>query len=204
MSDSVNNLQGDVEGAEGQPLLLVVDDDLASLIMSEEALEDAGFAVVQAENGHEALEQCEKQLPDLIIMDVIMPKMNGFEACTAIRATEWGRYIPILMVTGLEDIESINKAYEVGATDFLTKPINFFVLPHRVRYMLRSQRTADDLRASQHQLDHAQRIAQLGHWEWIRDTRKTHWSKACIELFPVESMTEEADLASPVFHGAHR
>lgn len=179
-----------------QPLVLIVDDDLASLIMAEEALEDGGFRVAQAENGLEAVEICAARAPDLIIMDVIMPKMNGFEACAAIRATEHGAHVPILMVTGLEDIESINQAYEVGGTDFLTKPVNFFVLPHRVRYMLRAKVTADELRASQAQLDHAQRIAQLGHWEWRREDHKTRWSKACGYLFELPALTTDDDISA--------
>ncbi len=192
------NLESPVENSSDmstpealQPLLLLVDDDLGSLIMAEEALDEAGFRVLQAENGLEALEVCEKQIPDLIIMDVIMPKMNGFEACEKVRSTDWGEHIPILMVTGLEDIESINKAYEVGATDFLTKPINFFVLPHRVRYMLRSKDTADRLRSSQNLLDHAQRIAQLGHWEWDRVANQTRWSKGCANLLPLQEATSD-------------
>ncbi len=186
-------LTGGVDSSSDyQPLVLLVDDDLASLIMAEEALEDGGFRVMQAENGLEAVEACERETPDLIIMDVIMPKMNGFEACEAIRASDDGAHVPILMVTGLEDIESINQAYEVGATDFLTKPVNFFILPHRVRYMLRSKLTADELRASRSQLDHAQRIAQLGHWEWRKDDHKTRWSKACRHLFNLpESITDD-------------
>ena len=175
-----------------QPLVLVVDDDLASLIMAEESLENGGFRVIQAENGVEAVEMCAERQPDLVIMDVIMPRMNGFDACAEIRATEEGAHTPILMVTGLEDIESINQAYEVGGTDFLTKPVNFFVLPHRVRYMLRAKQTADLLRASEAQLDHAQRLAQLGHWEWSRADRKTRWSKACRYLITLpESVTDD-------------
>ncbi|MBX2884088.1 MAG: EAL domain-containing protein [Granulosicoccus sp.] len=189
-------LTGGLEAtSDYQPLVLLVDDDLASLIMAEEALEDGGFRVVQAENGLEAVEACKQETPDLIIMDVIMPKMNGFEACEAIRSTEEGAHIPILMVTGLEDIESINLAYEVGATDFLTKPVNFFILPHRVRYMLRSKLTADELRASRSQLDHAQRIAQLGHWEWRREDQKIRWSKACRHLFDLPESLVDNDIS---------
>lgn len=181
-----------------KPTLLVVDDDIASLMMAEEALDDAGFTVIQAENGEQAVSLCEKHNPDLIIMDVIMPVMNGFDACSIIRAQDWGQHIPILMVTGLEDIESINQAYEVGATDFLTKPINFFVLPYRIRYMLRSKHTADELRASQWRLDQAQRIAQLGHWEWDRASRRMQWSKACVHILPVGDLSNEHELAALV------
>jgi len=183
---------------ESESTVLVVDDDLASLLMVEQALSEAGFNVIAAENGEQAVQMSEQHSPDLIIMDVVMPVMNGFDACVAIRAQEWGLHIPILMVTGLEDIESINQAYEVGATDFLTKPINFFVLPHRVRYMLRSKHTADELRASQWRLDQAQRIAQLGHWQWDRDTRTMQWSNACVHILPVVDKSNADDMVSLV------
>jgi len=172
--------------------VLLVDDDLGSLIMGEEVLEEAGFQVLTAENGQEALDICEVNVPDIIIMDVIMPQMNGYDACLAIKQSDWGEHIPVLMVTGLEDVESINQAYEVGATDFLTKPVNFFVLPHRVRYMLRSKHMADELRSSQELLDHAQRIAQLGHWEWNRGTDRTNWSNACQYVLPVDKFSDHS------------
>lgn len=184
------------KAVDNRPLLLVVDDDMGSLIMAEEALDEAGFRVQQAENGIEALEFCKKEVPDLIVMDVVMPKMNGFDACSHVRSSEWGEHIPLLMVTGLEDLESINQAYEVGATDFLTKPINFFVLPHRVRYMLRGKETADRLRSSQALLDTAQRIAKLGHWEWSRNTEQTRWSNSCGELIPIEGFVASGTMLS--------
>lgn len=192
------NLTVGHESQEEISTVLLVDDDLGSLIMGEEVLDEAGLRVLTAENGLEAIEICKEHKPDIIIMDVVMPKMNGYDACLSIRQSDWGEYIPILMVTGLEDIESINQAYEVGATDFLTKPVNFFVLPHRVKYMLRSKKTADELRSSQELLDHAQRIAQLGHWEWTRDTDKTVWSHACRYVLPVEKIPENSSHADLV------
>lgn len=173
-------------GKEGNaPVVMVVEDDITSMILAVEALESAGVTVLQAEDGQEAYELCELHCPDIIIMDVMMPRMNGYDACRAIRESEAGEHIPILMVTGLDDIASINQAYEVGATDFLPKPINYYLLPHRVRYMLRGKKTADALRASQVQLDHAQRIARLGHWEWLIERQELRWSKACHHLLPV-------------------
>ena len=84
------------------------------------------------------------------------PDHDGFAACQAIRALPAGRNIPILMATGLDDVESIDKAYRVGATDFITKPVSYPLLPHRLRYMLRA-----------HQLAEAQRIAGLAHLRWV-------------------------------------
>lgn len=149
-----------------RPVVLHVDDDDASLMMAEGALEDAGFDVVHASDGQQAIDNYIKHEPDLIIMDAVMPVMDGFEAICGIRSLAAGAHVPILMITGLEDLDSITRAYEEGATDFLTKPINFFILPHRVQYMLRSKLTADELRSSQAKLDNAQRIARLGNWEW--------------------------------------
>jgi len=161
----------------GRPIVLHVDDDLSSLMMAEGALEEAGFDVVQAIDGREALDRFREHEPDLIIMDAVMPVMDGFESIARLRALGNGAHVPILMITGLDDLDSITRAYDVGATDFLTKPINFFILPHRVQYMLRAKFTADALRASQAKLDNAQRIARLGHWEWRPGSGEMTWSR---------------------------
>lgn len=156
-------------GIETAACVLHVDDDRASLIMAEAELVEAGFEVIQASNGQEAIDMFVERRPDLIIMDAMMPVMDGFDAIVEIRQLPGGEHIPILMITGLDDHDSVSRAYELGATDFLAKPVNFFMLPHRLRYMLRSKTTADALRASEAKLDNAQRIAQMGHWEWIID-----------------------------------
>jgi len=161
-----------------RPIVLHVDDDVASLMMAEAALEDAGFDVVQAVDGIQAMACFLEHEPDLIIMDAVMPVLGGFEAINGIRQLDSGAYVPILMITGLDDLDSIARAYDKGATDFLTKPINFFILPHRIQYMMRSKLTADELRASQAKLDNAQRIARLGNWEWCLSTSSFSSSRA--------------------------
>ncbi|MFK7997629.1 MAG: putative bifunctional diguanylate cyclase/phosphodiesterase [Granulosicoccus sp.] len=161
----------------GNPIVLHVDDDVASLMMAEGALEDAGFEVLHAVNGNEAIESFKEHELDLIIMDAIMPVMDGFDTIEIIRSLPGGEHVPILMITGLDDLESITRAYDLGATDFLTKPINFFILPHRVQYMLRSKLTGDALRSSQAKLDNAQRIARLGNWEMDLETQALTWSR---------------------------
>ncbi len=160
-----------------RPIVLHVDDDVASLMMAEGALEDAGFDVLHAANGEEAIISYKEHEPDLIIMDAVMPVMDGFEAIKIIRQLPLGAHVPILMITGLDDYVSITRAYDEGATDFLTKPISFIILPHRVQYMLRSKLTADALRSSQAKLDNAQRIARLGNWEWTLGCDTLTWSR---------------------------
>lgn len=173
-----------------KPIVLHVDDDPASLMMAEGALEDAGFDVVQASDGEQAIDCYRKYEPDLIIMDAVMPVMDGFEAIKVIRLMANGAHIPILMITGLDDMDSITRAYVEGATDFLTKPINFYILPHRVQYMLRSKQTADALRASQAKLDNAQRIAKLGNWEWSLSTNALSSSREFGRVMALEEGVE--------------
>lgn len=134
-------------------MVLVVDDDTTTLFLAKQYLSKAGFSVEVAENGNIALMTLEKEKPDIVLLDVQMPEMNGFDTCTQIRCMKDTRHIPILMVTGLDDYESIEKAYEAGATDFYTKPINWLVLEHRIRYMLRLSRTEEELRTAQEGLE---------------------------------------------------
>src|SRR3954468_3906481 len=126
-------------------ILIAEDDELVRSIMRME-LESAGFDVEEAVDGFEAYEKCGLRLPDLIITDVIMPRMDGFALCRALRANPRYQYIPILQATGLDDLYSIEKAYESGATDFIGKPLNWNLLKHRVRYRLRSSRAFEELR----------------------------------------------------------
>lgn len=151
---------------QDQARVLVVDDDAASRFTCREALEQNGFLVDEAQDGVSALDLFERFKPDLILLDVMMPVLDGYSTCAKLRKLPRGQHIPVLMMTGLEDVGSINRAYEVGATDFITKPINYTLLTYRVRYMLRAKVTADELRISKERLMNAQRIAKLGHWEW--------------------------------------
>ena len=141
---------------------LLVDDNALERFVACEALEQAGLEVEEAVDGAAALESFERRVPDVVLLDVKMPRMDGFACCRAIRAREDGANVPVLMLTGLDDLESINQAYEVGATDFYSKPMNAATLVHRVRYLLRSSRIAEELRLSQSHLARAQRMAGSG------------------------------------------
>ena len=130
--------------------IMIVDDDefVRSILRME--LERDGFDIEEAADGLDACEKCRLRVPDLIIADVVMPRMDGFALCRELRADPRYQYIPILQATGLEDLPSIEKAYESGATDFICKPLNGNILKHRVRYMLRSSRAFDELRRNHH------------------------------------------------------
>ena len=136
------------------PLALVVDDDPMIRMLVTETFQQLGFVVEEADNGRQALDFMGRCQPDVVLLDVLMPEMDGFQACQAIRALPHGEHTPILMMTGLDDIESIDYAFEVGATDFITKPLNYAILGHRVRYLLRTMQAFENVRKSKKEIHH--------------------------------------------------
>lgn len=165
------------------PLVLVVDDDEAARVLTEIALTNAKFRVVQAENGKDALDLFQAERPDIVLLDVSMPVMDGFQACQELRKLPGGGSVPVLMVTGHEDMGSINRAYEVGATDFLTKSSNWEIIVHRVRYMLRAARAFSEIEKNRESLASAQRIAHMGGWEWRAESNRFFLSQELCDMF---------------------
>ncbi|PCJ12111.1 MAG: response regulator receiver protein [Gammaproteobacteria bacterium] len=147
------DLGGSVANDENRPAkavsVLVVDDDAMMRLLMMESLGLSGFEVIEAENGLQAVELFQTKQPDLVLLDVEMPGMDGYSACMKIRALPGGDHTPILMVTGLEDVDAVHRAYEVGATDFISKPVNWIILAHRVKYMLRAADLFGELRLSE-------------------------------------------------------
>src|SRR4051812_34260393 len=110
-----------------QQPILIVDDDPTYRVLMREALERDHFTVIEAADGDEALAAfaAAEPRPALVIADVLMPNMDGFALCQELRKRPDSHYLPILLVTALDDVESITRAYEVDATDFITKPFNW-------------------------------------------------------------------------------
>lgn len=131
-----------------EPKILVVDDEATQRLLTRSHLEDEGFTVVEASSGEEALEAIHRLQPNLILLDVMMPGIDGFEVCRRIRADPSVCHIPIIIVTGREDAEDVQKGFAAGATDFLTKPLIWNLLPSRVRYVLRTSTLEQELRAA--------------------------------------------------------
>ena len=113
---------------ERQARVLVVDDQPTMRFFATEILSRAGFVIQEAEDGLQALDCVKQQMPDCILLDVMMPEMDGFAACEAIRKLPYGAHVPVLMMTGMDDEQSIMRAYDAGATDFISKPISRAVL----------------------------------------------------------------------------
>lgn len=159
----INNL---IIAERNTPLLLVVDDDIVIRSMLIKALQKQNFDVVEAPNGSEGIELFRQHRPDLVLLDVLMPVMNGFEACQEMRKQDPERTVPIIMLTALDDVASVDKAFDAGATDFITKPINWSLFAQRVRYALRSREMDFELRKNRHRVDYALKVAMLGYWDW--------------------------------------
>jgi diguanylate cyclase (GGDEF)-like protein len=118
--------------------VLIADDDEINLLLLRETLEGAGFEVVAASDGAEALNLAAMDRFDAALLDVQMPNVDGHEVCRRLRAAEATRHLPIVMITGRDDPASIEKTYEAGATDFIAKPVNWTLIPHRLVYILRN------------------------------------------------------------------
>lgn len=143
------------------PKVLVCDDDMMVRMLARECLESEGMLVIEAENGVQALELFYEETPDLLFLDVNMPLKNGLDVCAEIRATPAGRDVPVLIATGADDKNSIDRGFNAGATQYKTKPINWSLLSRDLRYMLRA---ADAFKQVQAQKD---RLSYLAYFDQL-------------------------------------
>ncbi|MEB3827580.1 response regulator [Phormidium sp. CCY1219] len=122
------------------PLILVVndDDELRSLLRL--ALQEQGYQLVEAKNGEGGVAEFLRMRPDMVLLDGVMPGMDGFTCCSRLRSLPQGKDIPVLMITVLDDREAVDRAFEAGATDYITKPIHWAVLRQRVSRLLETHR----------------------------------------------------------------
>ncbi len=192
---------GAEEAIEGKIItvnkILLIDDEPGFRMITGSVLRNEGFLVDEAQSGEEAIKQIKNQIPDLILLDAIMPDLDGFETCRLLRQDQTLTDIPIIMVTGMDDIDSINKAFDSGATDFIAKPIvNYPILVQRVNFGLRTGQVTAELRKSKLQLTAAQRIARLGYWTW--DTQRDQFtiSDQLAQLCGIDLNTFEGSLAA--------
>ncbi|CAN5278119.1 EAL domain-containing protein [soil metagenome] len=182
---------------EKRDVVLLVDDDPVARVLTASVLESHGLSVADVESGEAALECFETVRPACVILDALMPGLDGFNTCVQLRKMNGGAHVPVLILTGLEDEESVARAYEAGATDFFVKSQQWTLLAQRVRYLLRSSRMRGELEKSRARLTKAQALARLGSWEWDLRTRSIQASAEVFRLLglpPREHMIEEAEL----------
>ncbi|HYS12886.1 MAG TPA: EAL domain-containing protein [Burkholderiaceae bacterium] len=169
--------------------VLLVDDDGVARLLTASALAERGFRVTEAASGSAALELFASEMPDIVVLDALMPELDGFATCERLRRLPGGEHVPVLMLTGLDDETSIARAYEAGATDFFVKTNSqWTLLAERLRYLLRSARMRKELAASQAKLTRAQRIARLGSWVWDLVGR---WVTLSDECYTIAGLTRQ-------------
>jgi two-component system alkaline phosphatase synthesis response regulator PhoP len=130
---------------KGEPSVLVVDDNQQNLELLLAYLEDVDCKTLSANDGAEALEVVKDSSPDLILLDVMMPRMSGFEVCRRIKNDPKTADIPVIMVTALNELGDIERAINSGTDDFLSKPVNKWELVTRVKTMLKLKHVTDKL-----------------------------------------------------------
>lgn len=172
--------------------VLIVDDDAMIRLLARSAISQLNLEVQEAENGAEAVALFQQQSFDIVLLDLEMPVMDGFTAAREIRALPGGDSTTLVMATGLNDSDSIEKAYEVGATDFVTKPINWAILRQRLRFILRAKAAFQALQENEAKLRESQRIANLGHWEWDITNNRAEWSEQIYEILGLSPDVVEA------------
>lgn len=129
--------------------VLVVEDDEAARLTTSITLERAGYQVMEAADCASARARFAERKPDIVLLDVLLPDGDGYSLCREFSAQPRGRDLPIAMVTGLDDINSIHQAYESGATDFITKPVSWGTLPYRIQFILRAKKALTDASISE-------------------------------------------------------
>ena len=124
--------------------ILIADDNEQNRELLEAYLSDEDHEIIMSVDGQQTVEVAQKEQPDLILLDIMMPKMSGYEVCQKLRSDPETENIPILMVTALKEMGDIEKAVAAGADDFLTKPVNRLELKTRVRSLLRVRRLSNE------------------------------------------------------------
>jgi len=156
------------DSVPAEPSVLLVDDDEVNLLLTALALRERGFKITEAASGEQALRLLREFTPDLIVLDAIMPGLDGFATCRALRRMPGFENAPVLMLTGLDDDASITRAYEAGATDFFVKATQWGLLAGRLHYLLRASRTRIELERNRAKLARAQDLARMGSFDWRR------------------------------------
>jgi two-component system alkaline phosphatase synthesis response regulator PhoP len=144
------------------PIVLVVDDDPQNLELVQAYLEDVECQTVAAHDGVEALEIVARKKPDLILLDVMMPKMSGFEVCRRLKSDPDKSNIPVIMVTALNEFGDIERGIDSGTDDFVSKPINKLELLTRIRTMLKLKHVTDRLHRTMEYLSEIEKQTQTG------------------------------------------
>jgi len=173
-----------------QPRILIIDDDPLIRLLVSTTLQSIGLQTTEARSGEEGLKSFTSFGADAVLLDVIMPNgIDGFVTCAKFRQLPDSQHIPVLMMTGLEDLESINHAFEAGATDFITKPINIPLLGHRVRYMLKASYTTKRL------LDSERRLHRMAYFDSLTELPNRQFFREHLQIMTALAHRQKSKMA---------
>lgn len=165
--------------------ILIVDDDPTLLLLAEKKLQQFGYFVLTAATGKEGVQSAIDHNPDILLLDYELPDMAGVDVCRYLRRNKIGNDKPILFIAGKEDYESIENAFQAGATDFSSKPLNWSILVYRIQYMLRAHEVNISLISSEARLAKAQKVAKLANWEYSAVDKSFKWSDTIYDLLDI-------------------
>jgi len=168
------------------PTVLLVDDEPDERLLIRRELESAGMRVHECNSGKDALESLNQFTPSVILLDVKMPGIDGIEVCREIRLSAALKEIPILMLTGMDGLDYIRRAFDAGATDFITKTMDLGLVSQRVKYALRNSMDTRDLHVWKRQMKQVQRVAKIGYWQLNAADYRVNLSEEALRLFAIE------------------
>ncbi|MGK7933938.1 MAG: diguanylate cyclase [Microcystaceae cyanobacterium] len=178
------------------PLILIVDDDTFVQMQLRLYLEREGYQVAIANSGEEGLATYRTHHPDLVLLDAIMPGINGFECCKQLSQLPSAAYVPILMITALDDQQSVDYAFDVGAADYVTKPIHWAVLRQRVKrllYQTQLQRKLQLANLHLERLAFLDGLTQISNRRHFDDRLSLEWNRALRDKSPLSLILADVD-----------
>lgn len=185
---------------QDSPLVLVVEDDRVTRLQIRQMMQREGYRVEEMPNGEQCLDAFTRLQPDIILLDAMMPVMDGFTCCAQLQSLPNGEYTPVLMITGLEDQASVDWAFEAGATDYITKPINWAVLRQRVRRLLRESKLSQQLEQANQELQQLvslDSLTQLANRRRFDEYLDQEWRRMTRDEIPLSLILCDIDFFKP-------
>ncbi len=172
--------------------ILVIDDDPTVCLIAEKKLSQYGYQVFTAGTGKQGITQDHECMPDLVLLDYDLPDMGGIDVCRKLRQNTMCNDKPIVFVAGTEEYQSIENAFQAGATDFSRKPINWTILIYRIKFLLRAYEINLSLMSSEERLTKAQKIAKIANWDYHLVNESFNWSNTVYDLLEIQSQARKS------------
>lgn len=178
------------------PKILIVDDDRSTRLLLRRAMEGQGYQVVEVDDGKACLAAYSEIQPDMVLLDALMPVMDGFSCCRQLQQLPGSDCTPVLMITALEDQASVDRAFEAGATDYITKPIHWAVLRQRVRRLIeqsRLYRQLEEANRALQKLAASDGLTQVANRRRFDEYLEQEWRRAIREQVPLSLILCDID-----------